>query len=105
MVIKDILKFAHTSHANFSLFCTALKSTIYHLIAPFTTQYGVDQFLMMLKSERAVISGSVALYALIFCNFSATDSSGVQWLPHDMDVYELHVGGGSGVLCYMVQGV
>ena len=46
----------------------------------------------------------MALFPLIFCNFSGTNSHGSYWSPRDMDVYEPKTGrGGSGVLKYLLE--
>ena len=65
---------------------------------------GVNGFLSMMRSEWAVISGSMALYPLVFCNFSGTNSGDIHWNLNDMDIYEPQIGAQkSGVLRYMVE--
>jgi hypothetical protein len=103
LTLKELVKFGRTSRSNHQLVRSALKNTIFRLIAPFTPRKGVNEFLNMMRSERAVISGSMALYPLVFCNFSGTNSSDVRWNPHDMDIYEPEIEEQkSGVLKYMV---
>ena len=104
LTLRDLLKFGRTSRTNYRVVRGALRNTVYRLISPFTPKGGVDRFFSMLKSERAVISGSMALFPLMFCNFSGTNSNGVYWSPHDMDIYEPKIGkGGSGVVKYMLE--
>jgi hypothetical protein len=104
LTLKDLVKFGQTSHANYRLVRGALRNTVHRLVAPFTSKGGVDRFMNMLRSERAVISGSMALFPLIFCNFSGTVSIGSFWVPHDMDIYEPKTTkGGSGVLKYLLE--
>jgi hypothetical protein len=101
---KDLLKFGRTSRANYRFVRGALRNTVHRLIAPFTPRGGVERFLSMLRSERAVISGSMALFPLIFCNFSGTNSNELNWSPRDMDIYEPNTGrGSSGVLKYLLE--
>jgi len=104
LTLKDLVKFGQTSHSNRQLVRSALRNTIFRLISPFTPKEGVNAFLSMMRSERAVISGSMALYPLMFCNFSGTDGHDMRWYPHDMDIYEPQIGKReSGVLKYMVE--
>ena len=104
LTLKDLVKFGCTSRSNYRLVRRALRNTVHRLIAPFTPTAGVDPFLAMLKSERAVISGSMALFPLMFCNFSGTISNEVCWSPRDMDIYEPKTErGGSGVLKYLLE--
>jgi hypothetical protein len=101
---KDLVKFGRTSRANYRLVRGALRNTVHRLVAPFTLKGGVDRFMGMLRSERAVISGSMALFPLMFCNFSGTNSNGSYWSPRDMDIYEPKRGkDGSGVLKYLLE--
>jgi hypothetical protein len=103
LTLRDLVIFGCTSRANHRLVRGALWNTVYHLIAPFTPKGGVDRFLRMLQSERAVISGSMALFPLLFCNFSGTNHNELYWTPCDMDVYEPKNGKeGSGVLRYLL---
>jgi hypothetical protein len=88
LTIQDLLLLSRTSRANHSLVRSAIKSTIYRLIAPFTTEKGVQSFLSVLGSQRSVISGSTALYPIISSNFSGTNRNSKHWLPIDMDIYE-----------------
>jgi hypothetical protein len=67
---------------------SAIKTTIYRLIAPFATEKGVQSFLSVLKSQKSVISGSIALYPMVSSNFSGTNHNSNHWLPVDMDIYE-----------------
>jgi hypothetical protein len=78
----------------------AVRSTIERLIRLFAETNGGVKFRDMLKSNRAVISGSMALFPMTSCNFSGTDSSGTCWSPKDMDIYEPDTGKESGVLRY-----
>jgi hypothetical protein len=104
LTLRDLVKFGQTSHANYRLVCGALRNMVHRLVAPFTSKGGVDRFMSMLRSHRAVISGSMALFPLIFCNFSGTISVGPFWAPHNMDIYEPRTGkGGSGVLKYLLE--
>ena len=104
LTLKDLVKFGRTSRSNYQLVRSALRNTVFRLIAPFTPKGGVNGFLSMMRSERAVISGSMALYPLVFCNFSGTNSGDIRWNPNDMDIYEPQIGARkSGVLRYMVE--
>ena len=104
LTLKDLVKFGRTSRSNYQLVRSALRNTVFRLIAPFTPKGGVNGFLSMMRSKRAVISGSMALYPLVFCNFSGTNSGDIRWNPNDMDIYEPQIGARkSGVLRYMVE--
>ena len=104
LTLKDLVKFGRTSRSNYQLVRSALRNTVFRLIAPFTPKGGVNGFLSMMRSERVVISGSMALYPLVFCNFSGTNSGDIRWNPNDMDIYEPQIGAWkSGVLRYMVE--
>src|SRR6267154_1961444 len=55
----------------------------------------------MLKSQKAVISGSIVLYPMISTNFSGTNSNSDHWLPSDMDIYMNNTR--SPLIDYMIQ--
>ena len=88
LTIQDLLTLGRTSHSNHTLVRNTIKSTIYRLIAPFTTQNGVHSFLSTLKSQKSGISGSITLYPMVSSNFGGTNSNSNHWLPNDMDIYE-----------------
>ena len=103
LTLKELVNFGGTSRLNRKLVFSALRNTVYRLIEPFTPNRGVNGLLSTLKAERAVISGSMALYPLLFCNFSGTNSGDLYWKPHDMDIYKPQFGQNheSGVLKYL----
>ena len=103
LTIKDLVKYGATSRANYNTVFSAITNTIHRLLLPFAAEHGVLQFLNMLKFEKAVVSGSTALYPMISSNFGGTDSSGTHWHPNDMDLYEpICREENSGVVRYLV---
>jgi hypothetical protein len=75
LTLKDLVTFGCTSRANHHLVHGALWNMVYHLIAPFIPKRGVDHFLCTLQLECAVISCLMALFPLMFCNFSRTNNN------------------------------
>jgi len=87
LTMADLIVYGGTSKANYAIVQASIRSSLEHLLLPFVRSGGVNQFLSVLSTERAVISGSMALFFMLSCSLTGVQS-GQGWGPADMDVYE-----------------
>jgi hypothetical protein len=92
LTLPDLLIYGGTSTTNYAIVQNAINRSLHKLIDKFIFNGGMEQFLNLLQSTRAVISGSMALFFLFSCSFTGVNSSTMKWSPADMDIYELNIG-------------
>lgn len=83
--LVDLLRYGATNHMLRDDVHNALRDTVHELLGHFCDD-PVD-FLANMLHNNAIISGSVALYALSFVHFSSAGRSAKGWFPNDMDIY------------------
>lgn len=104
LTLVDLMRYAYTSTANYRIIQSAINHSLHGLIDRFVSYGGLDRFMAMLRDERAVISGSTALFFMFCCSYTGVNSSRLNWAPADMDIFEPNTGGQpSRVVKYFVE--
>lgn len=92
LTLPDLMVYGASSSANYAIVQNAINRLLHNLIDRFVPQGGLELFMAMLRAERAVISGSMALFFLFSCSYTGANSSGMDWSPADMDIFEPNIG-------------
>jgi hypothetical protein len=103
LTLVDLMQYAYTSTVNYQIIQGAITHSLHSLIDGFVPYGGFNRFMAMLRSERAVISGSTDLFFMFCCSYTGVNSSQLNWRPADMDIFELNNRGHlSQVVKYLV---
>jgi hypothetical protein len=104
LTLVDLMCYAYTLTTNYQIVQSAINHSLHGLIDRFVPYGGLHCFMAMLRDERAVISGSTALFFTFCCSYTSVNSSRLNWAPADMDIFEPNTGGQpSQVIKYFVE--
>jgi len=85
LTLTDLLRYSKTSKCNYNDVHNAIRDSVHQVLGQFCLDPA--RFLAELRKEHAIVSGSVALYAMLGVTFGGGNDNEQDWKLNDIDVY------------------